>query len=148
MPTECRDPHLVQRRVESTCYLEYGTGGSTIQAALIGVSNIVGIGSDAMWHVGIHSEVAGGRGQLRALCFMSISVRQSHLAPNGRKGVEEFPDPCPGALKVLQKSGLRPDTILVDGRFRAACGLATLLFAAAGSPHVDGRLRRAEKTTM
>jgi len=35
--------------------------------------------------------------------------------------------------EFCKRNSLYPDTILIDGRFRAACCLATLLFADAGS---------------
>ncbi|WP_421418458.1 hypothetical protein [Agrobacterium tumefaciens] len=132
MPAECVVA-LRSAMSSSNCYLEFGTGGSTIMALDSGVSMLVGVESDWVWLRGvkirakelthnvdvqlIHSNI----GDTCEWGFASSEARWKNwygyaVAPWHTRSFANF----------------EPDLILIDGRFRVACLLASLIFAPKG----------------
>lgn len=119
---------------KAKCYLEYGTGGSSVSAVMARVPNIVCVESDLSW--------------LRAVAYKlrSLGVAESalhfsyqNIGPTGRWGVPVSNDEFkrwhlyPLGFWTDPERSLSPDLVLIDGRFRVACFMASLIFAKPGS---------------
>jgi len=111
-------------------YLEYGAGTSTrLAAQLQKVQSIVSVESDPVYvqHLrDTHEEIRGAEADGR-LCF--------HIADIGP--TQEWGHPFDTSKRHLwpayalspYQHEFTPDTILIDGRFRVACGLLSALTA-------------------
>ncbi len=103
-------------------YLEYGAGGSTYLAEQSSLKKIYSVESDLLWIEKIRE-------------YLPKNDRvHFHFADIGKTGEWGFPiEKSPSEIwprYVLDVWGLiitKPDLILIDGRFRAACSLAALL---------------------
>ncbi|HTB80435.1 MAG TPA: hypothetical protein VK717_06080 [Opitutaceae bacterium] len=114
----------------ATHYLEYGAGGSTKLAAKVPtLSTITSVESDPDFinhHVktdaGVQAAVQSGR--LRFL-IADLGPTEAWGHPSDRRKAHLWPNYalCP------YLHGYQPDLILIDGRFRVACGLAAALQA-------------------
>lgn len=106
--------------------LEYGSGGSTLLAASMPGKYIISVESDRTWAIEL---------QLKIDCSAALSpalVWHVDIGPTGRWGrpvgdtgwqrYHHYP------LSVWSEPFFRhPDVVLIDGRFRAACFMATAL---------------------
>lgn len=117
------------------CYLEYGTGGSTMLAARVGVPLSYCVESDAAWLTAVEH-------RLRAVEHRGrVVLLHADIGPTGEWG---FPLATPpgtaaadyalDAWRRMREDGVTPDFVLVDGRYRVACCLASLLHARPGTP--------------
>jgi predicted RNA methylase len=106
--------------------LEYGTGGSTLLAAEMPGKTVFAVESDRRWLAMMRDVIAGHA------CASPVHL---HLADIGatrrwghpRKEVRwrQFAD---YPLGVWDRDDFRhPDVVLIDGRFRVGCFLATIL---------------------
>jgi hypothetical protein len=120
------------------CYLEYGSGGSTVLATGLGVPVIVSVESDRAWlelvraKVGAKAETEAEAGR-HVLLHADIGPTKAlgHTVSDEHwRNYRNYPL---GAWEVCRSRGLAPEVILVDGRFRVACCLASLLFAKPGA---------------
>lgn len=115
---------LAQARV----YLEYGSGGSTkLAARQPQLESITSVESDQAYidlHVRPDPEVVRALGQQR-LRFLSVDI-----GPTGDWGYPKNATKAhlwPNYALCPYLHGYRPDLILIDGRFRVACGLVAAL---------------------
>ena len=107
---------------ESRAILEYGSGGSTVLAATLG-KPVVSVESDKVWADRMTETLAA---------YPGASVHYADIGPTKDWG---FPDGAEAAgcyhaypLTVWDRPGfVAPDLVLIDGRFRAACLVATML---------------------
>ena len=106
--------------------LEYGSGGSTVMAAEMPGKRVFSVESDAAWAANLQvyldqQGIAAG-----------VSLHAVDIGPTGDWGTptdesgwrryHHYP------LTVWDRADFQhPDVVLIDGRFRAACLLATLL---------------------
>lgn len=117
----------------ASCFLEYGAGGSTLFAMEMGVPSTVSVESDAAFLDMIEGEVADLRSPAVAWhgLYADIGPTRKWGYPIGdataAMGLEYSMRPWQSGLS------LSPDVVLVDGRFRAACCLATALHAKPGT---------------
>ena len=125
--------YLSERMRKSRCYLEYGSGGSTIQAARSGIGTIVAVESDRAWldMVRQRLEDVPGRRTLH-LMLADIGPTKALGYPVTDAGWQKYSSYPLGAWQRCREASLAPDLVLVDGRFRVACCLATFLFARPG----------------
>lgn len=110
-----------------TFYLEYGTGGSTVQAARKGIS-FVAVESDLSFMNSVQNKI----GQLR----YDQKLIAIDTGLTGSWGVPLFKTPkksrqakwrqYPAAPWTLITEQQPPDLILIDGRFRVACALTCI----------------------
>lgn len=114
----------------ATCYLEYGTGGTTVLAAQLGVSLSYCVDSDPSWLSVVEHKVKKIAPSGRQILL------HADIGPVGEWGYPTDQPPRVAAwdyaLNVWRRLGadeVSPDVILVDGRFRVACFLASLLHA-------------------
>jgi len=107
----------------STCILEYGSGGSTVLAAQLG-KQIFTVESDKAWADRLAARVVGLPG--------TVHMHHVDIGPTGDWGMPTRPKSHASfhryPLSVWDRSDLpEPDLVLIDGRFRAACLVATIL---------------------
>lgn len=106
--------------------IEYGTGGSTLLALGAGVSRLVSVETDLGWI-----------GKLREIPAIAEAERQGRLTfvhvDIGRVGKWGKPIDSSGAARYSTYASAPwshcqvPDVVFVDGRFRVACALETVL---------------------
>lgn len=115
-----------------TFLLEFGAGGSTSLAARSGVSYIVSVESDVQW-----LDRLSRRPEMKGIRFVPFHV---DIGPTGAWGTPTDPATArrwPGYYRAVWKKIERtPDLVLVDGRFRVACALTSLLHCAPETPIV------------
>jgi len=115
---------------DSRCFLEYGAGGSTRFAAAHEVKSLISVESDIRF-----LNVVDGYIQRDSpnLDWHPIHVDIGRVGPLG----------YPLQLKSIRRwlrypsrpwvAGHQPDLVLIDGRFRLACALATAYYAQPGT---------------
>ncbi|MQB41152.1 glycosyltransferase family 2 protein [Rhizobium sp. ICMP 5592] len=132
MPASAREV-LREALVSSDCYLEYGTGGSTIMACEMGVPAIFGVESDWIWLWSVKKAVHQ-YSSTTASHFLHCDLGPSHewgFASDESNWKRWYEYPIQVWIE-LRKLGKDPDTVLIDGRFRVACFFSTLIFAKKG----------------
>lgn len=103
--------------------LEYGSGGSTALAHELG-KTVFSVESDADWLAGMARWFAGKPGADRVrLHHADIGPTGDWGKPRDLRGYRRFPG---YALSVWERADFQPpDVVLIDGRFRPSCLLAT-----------------------
>lgn len=112
----------------SNRYLEYGTGGSTFQAAKLGL-DFIAVDTDPYFLDSVRAKVhAAGLGRSgQVFRFANIGRTGTWGRPLGRvtearrELFRRASDPPPECF-----DGLMPDLVLIDGRFRVACTFKVL----------------------
>lgn len=105
--------------------LEYGAGGSTLVAATSAAKAVITVESDRQWLAKVASWFTVNP------AAVPVTLHHGNIGPTRKWG---FPagiaksERWPGyALSVWDRADFQhPDVVLVDGRFRLACMLATL----------------------
>ncbi|MFG1433237.1 hypothetical protein V5F69_19575 [Xanthobacter sp. V2C-4] len=115
---------MFQRALEGVeNFLEFGAGGSTALAARTGVKRIVSVESDVQW-----LDLLAQRPEIAAVDFTALHI---DIGPTGAWGMPSDPAAAPKwpayYQAVWNRLSWQPDLVLVDGRFRVACTLATIL---------------------
>ena len=119
---------------EARCYLEYGTGGTTISARRAGLKTLVAVESDPQWLEAVRRKLDEGGGTEGChLMHVDIGPTGDWGYPTTDAYWKRYANYPLDVWNYCKESGLAPDVILIDGRFRVACFLATLLFAPPGS---------------
>jgi hypothetical protein len=124
--------YLSELYASRSVILEYGTGGSTFLALEANDQNMVfACETDSTWLNRLCTEVSlRGLGGRFYPIYQDIGATKEWGKPDFEK--EPYSD-ARGALMVkapglpwpiMNKLGVSPDTILIDGRFRVACFLA------------------------
>lgn len=134
MPAACAD-HLRDCLLSSRSYLEYGSGGSTMLALSLGVPVIQSIESDAPWLERLKATAQSAYPGYAGL----YTGTWIDLGATGNWGYPVNHDQhavywkYPLAPWTSDRVSMPPDLVLIDGRFRVACLLATVLYAPAGT---------------
>jgi hypothetical protein len=108
-------------------YLEFGSGGSTVYASHH-VATLVSVESDARYLAAVQRKIGACDAEL-----IPVDIGLTH-----DWGRPVFVKPTPRRLArwrrypqapwpAFERRGMLPDVVLVDGRFRVACALETLL---------------------
>ena len=117
----------------SRCYLEYGSGGSTVFANNVAkVQTIISIESDRAWAEKVVRSL-DKNGCRVLLSYCDLGEVGDWGAPRSRDRIETFWRYATGPWDAARQHDLVPDTILVDGRFRVASFLYSLLSARVGT---------------
>src|SRR5665213_1804730 len=112
-------------------YLEYGSGGSTIIAHKL-VNNLVSVDSDGHFLADVRRKLANdGSGAVTKLIHANIGLTQMWGMPvftkPTRRRVRRWEGYPRAPWRYFRALGQEPDLILIDGRFRVACVLESLL---------------------
>ncbi|MCX7304223.1 MAG: glycosyltransferase [Hyphomicrobiales bacterium] len=138
MPDAPTMPADGARRLEeimavSRCYLEYGAGGSTVKACEIGVPVILSVESDRAWLDAVARKIAKRRSASELIpLHVDLGPVKDWGFPVADTHWKNYSNYPLLAWEQCIKRGLKPDLVLIDGRFRVACFMATLLFAQQG----------------
>lgn len=121
---------LEERLMKAGVYLEYGAGGSTVMAADLGVKYINSVDSDKGFLNAVRSRVAERQPDAKMTPhYVDIGPTKEWGQPIDRKFAKQWPLYCVTGWDDLNSQNLKPDLILIDGRFRVACFLASLIFS-------------------
>ncbi|SEH80768.1 glycosyltransferase family 2 protein [Paracoccus alkenifer] len=106
--------------------LEYGSGGSTFLALDAGVGFVASVESDAQWALGIGAALSARFAQGRFLVHHAdIGPTKAWGQPADRSGFRRY---HLYATEIWDHPQFRhPDVVLIDGRFRVACFLTTMI---------------------
>jgi hypothetical protein len=113
-------------------YLEYGSGGSTILASRL-VNTLVSVDSDGSFLADVRRKLAEeeGRKAMTKLIHVNIGLTYDWGMPvftkPTRRRVRRWEDYPIAPWRYYRSIAQQPDLILVDGRFRVACVLESLL---------------------
>lgn len=112
-------------------YLEYGSGGSTILANRL-VHTLVSVESDGNFLSEVRRKLAEeGHHSMVKLLHVNIGLTLEWGMPvftkPTRRRVRRWEDYPTAPWRYFRSIGQQPDLILVDGRFRVACVLESLL---------------------
>ena len=103
-------------------------------AVLTGVPDLITVESDRLWLDAVRARVAdrlvAGR---HHLVHIDIGPTMLHGYPASESPWRRFGHYPIEPWKLARERGLSPDFVLIDGRFRVACLLATLIHAAPGT---------------
>lgn len=119
---------LDSRLRRSEVYLEFGMGGSTVLAARLGVPVIVSVDSSKEWVEKVAEQIGqiSYSGKLQAL-HADIGPTVSWGYPKDTGQIAMWPTYYSRTWLLVRKAKLDPDLVLVDGRFRVACFLISLI---------------------
>ena len=124
--------------------LEYGSGGSTVMAAEMPGKTIFSVESDKKW-AGMMQDWFAANPPASEVHIVPV-----HVGPTKRWGVPTDPGQMYRwpryPLKIWDAETFRhPDVVLIDGRFRAGCLLATLFrITRPVSVYFDDYIRRSK----
>ncbi len=112
-------------------YLEYGSGGSTILANQV-VTNLVSVDSDANFLGDVQRKMEQqDRHSMAKLIHVNIGLTQHWGMPvftkPTRRRLRRWEEYAKAPWRYYRTIAQQPDLILVDGRFRVACVLESLL---------------------
>lgn len=106
-------------------YLEFGCGGSTEIVAKKTKMSIVSVDSSTEWLCKVERRVRSlGRQENFTAVYVNVGKLKKWGHPADRKFVHAWPD-----YSGVSKNHTDADVVFVDGRFRVACILQTILFA-------------------
>jgi hypothetical protein len=117
--------YFTNRLKYSKVYLEYGSGGSTLLAAEIGVQRLFSVESDRAW-IGNLSKIVRERFLNLAFIdhYIDIGKTGDWGFPLDSERARHWPD---YARSIWMHAAFQsPDLILIDGRFRVSCFLASV----------------------
>jgi hypothetical protein len=134
-PVPALDAHALEyfrcRLSAAHGYVEYGSGGSTLLAAVQGLP-FVSIESDAAFAVAVRRSIMGSTDSQE----LARRVRHINIGITREWGEPVFTAPSKRRYQRWRRyvwapwvecPVIQPDLVLVDGRFRVACTVATLL---------------------
>jgi len=117
----------------SRCYLEYGAGGSTVKACDLGVPVVISVESDRDWLEALGRKIMRRRSSSQLIpLHIDLGLVKDWGFPVAETHWKNYSNYALLAWEESIRRGLKPDLVLIDGRFRVACFMATLLFAQPG----------------
>ncbi len=121
---------LIDAIDQANVILEYGSGGSTVLVAETAGKTLFSVESDAAWLAKMQDYFAAFPPEA-TLHFHhgDIGPTKAWGHPANIENFRQWPD---YAAKIWSEPNfIQPDLVLIDGRFRVACFLATLFFTKA-----------------
>ncbi|MEI4231493.1 hypothetical protein [Roseovarius sp. D22-M7] len=120
--------HLAQAYGAADVILEYGAGGSTVLAAEMPDKRILSVESDPDWAAMMRDWFAQNppaAGTQAEVIWSDIGPVKEWGFPRGKHGAQRY---ARYPLAVWGRADfVQPDVVLVDGRFRTGCAMATAL---------------------
>ena len=115
-------------------YLEYGSGGSTVEAARRH-KRFITVESDRFFLEAVKRRIAGttGNNDIGEYIYCNIGSTGPLGAPLSKTLTQQRLDlwrkyPDGPWMRIAAQNGMLPDLILIDGRFRVACALTTIKY--------------------
>lgn len=139
IPDRPHMPELVAAWIEArlrdtNCFLEYGMGGSTRLAAALNVPQIVSVESDRNFARAVAQPLRKSEStSVLSIVHANIGPTRKWGYPMNFKAFRRWPNYALRAWEFVRKEGLSPDLVLIDGRFRVGCFLASLVEARPGT---------------
>jgi hypothetical protein len=117
----------------AACLLEYGCGGSTVYACEVArVATVISVDSDSAWVDRVRSSLNDTPSNL-LISHCDIGETKDWGYPKNNDGFANFWRYMAQPWEVADGHGHQPDVILIDGRFRVACFLFSLLAGPLGA---------------
>ncbi len=111
---------------EADTILEYGSGGSTVAAAELLGKTIYSVESDPGWLCRLNMYLQNAdHPSMPYLLWSDIGPTREWGHPADLEHFRKFPNYATDVWKLLGEHHRDPDVVLIDGRFRTACFLAT-----------------------
>lgn len=112
---------------KSKMYLEFGMGGSTFRALQNSRATVYSIDSSYDWIKFMRQYLFIRNMEKKRLSLIHIDIgsTQEWGYPIGDNSKEQFPNYSASIFALIEKKTL--DTVFIDGRFRVACILKTIL---------------------
>lgn len=125
---------LRERLAGVRTYLEYGSGGSTLMAAKANVRRIYSVDTDKQFLRAVRQRLENdGLPRRRHVpVYANIGPTGAWGRPNNESHATLWPRYCGEPWRRLRQTGDEPELILVDGRFRVAAFLMSVLMAKPG----------------
>jgi predicted RNA methylase len=132
-------PHLeeeglsaFERYVSATrCYVEYGAGGSTLHAVRMGARHVVSVDSSKDWIDSVRRNLP--HNVQVDLLYCNIGQVGAWGRPTNNKGLHAYHAYMVAPWNIVHEKSLDPQLIFIDGRFRVACFLYSLICAPQGA---------------
>lgn len=111
----------------SNCYLEYGCGGSTIYTEKNSrVESIISVDSDETWVLAIKNKLRFSNKRL-FIEYCNIGETGDWGVPKNNSHFKNYWNYMTTPWECARKESLNPDLILIDGRFRVASFLYSIV---------------------
>jgi hypothetical protein len=114
-------------------YLEFGSGGSTVLAARLGVRQLISVESDADWCRELISHMDSFGSVEKYLLYADIGATGPWGNPVSDSDWKKWHKYPLIAWDLCMERNIVPTLILIDGRFRVASFLATLIYSPPGA---------------
>lgn len=115
----------------TSCYLEYGAGGSTLHAVRMGARHVVSVDSSKDWINAIQQKLPSAAHV--NLLYCDIGQVGAWGRPTDDEGLHVYHTYMVAPWKMAHEKILVPQLIFIDGRFRVACFLYSLICATPGA---------------
>lgn len=123
-----------KRLTQSTCFLEFGAGGSTILAAKKEVVTVYSVESDLNWANATRLKAENLNTKTKiVLHYVDIGATKAWGWPADDLTKNRWPSYSQSIFIRLFREGAKPNLILIDGRFRVACFLTSLAYSSPGT---------------
>lgn len=117
----------------ASAYLEYGSGGSTALALRSGLKALVCVESDKNWLSDLKTSLDQSGSTTCLFVHADIGPTKEWGHPVDDTCWKQYHRYPLLGWQEAAAAGIKPDLILIDGRFRRACFYATLLHAKSGA---------------
>jgi len=123
---KCRE-YIREVYRHSRTIVEYGTGGSTRYAAELG-KTVLAVESSNQWLLELVASIAERRlpGTIVPL-HVDIGDTGAWGFPVNQSKIKQWPQYATKPWIYCNEHGIKPEIVLIDGRFRVACFIATCL---------------------
>ncbi|MDX2142285.1 MAG: hypothetical protein SFV19_02920 [Rhodospirillaceae bacterium] len=113
-------------------YLEYGCGGSTLLAAKLGAKTIISAETDPKWAEAVRAGLQGAAAVIEVL-HCDVGEVGDWGVPKDKSGLARYHTYATTPWDAARRGQIAPDVVLIDGRFRVACFLYSLMCARPGA---------------
>lgn len=125
--------HFETLASKAHCYLEYGSGGSTLRAHNVGAKQIISVDSSKAWTQALKTQLNGSKSI--QLIHADIGETGKWGKPSNGERMHDFHNYMIAPWQYAFDQGIASevDLIMIDGRFRVASFLYSLLCAESGT---------------
>jgi len=117
----------------TNCFLEYGCGGSTAYAANVAkVKSIISVDTSKVWVNKVNQSLSNSPTKLH-LSHCDLGAIGDWGTPVNRERSSDFWRYMVTPWRLANTLNLKPDSVLIDGRFRVASFLYSLISARVGT---------------